>query len=458
MCYVIHACCLLSQVQLPISLPPVACQNDCHFVSRCSLRTFCDVSLQSVIVLSTWPSSSCCWWFMLKNSAWCHGVSIFCWQTAVSSSWNCCCVVRDLVITELVKFVSVRDCCVLSGQFWMSILFNLVDTSWKFCVAVSDFCLSCLSVFGGWLVDWVCFCWGCLIDAGAFCRLFLGSDLWWDLDCDVLLPSGCRSWQDELVQLFSGSCSLSYWTGRYILYTLGRLSKPCSICLQEPVVELVDYLRHLWHHIEGYFLLHQTMLSPSSKMSSIYPRVLHTVCTLSWFRTTGERERDFESLSRNRHVFWKTSVHLICFHFWKRCRSRKNGLQLRDVERKLDWAPMCFSLILQSDEELLFLLVFSLQGIEWRMELVREVFCWVLWDKSIGEWWWLFEGCECFCGDVSTAAWLSSAWLYSKFCFVLGFLPVLSSWDIAMFWRSLWEVFVVQCSHGVGLVSGQWMG
>ena len=152
-----------SWVRLLGLLLPVACLKECHwFLDIVQVDT---VQENFVIYLCRAPSwwvpslwihqFDCSFWgtllgvfeWFLRNSSWCSRVSMFSWLITLSSSWNRCCVARDFVIRELVVFVSVRDCCVLSRHFGISVFgCFLVGRSWKSRFVVADFCFSCLSL------------------------------------------------------------------------------------------------------------------------------------------------------------------------------------------------------------------------------------------------------------------------------------------------------------------------
>ena len=161
--------------------------------------SLCQVSCHICI---TEPSSLSNWLFILRISAWCNRVSVFSWQVAFSSSWNCCCVARASDIRELVVFVSIRDCCVLSGRFGLSVLWCSLVGSLVLLSLI--FVCHALSVLGGWKIDWVFSCGGCLIDAGAIfhvvagLRPFIRSRLWLCNSFQIVFLSHTE-WGDALL-------------------------------------------------------------------------------------------------------------------------------------------------------------------------------------------------------------------------------------------------------------------
>ena len=128
----------------------------------------------------------------------------------------------------------------------------------------------------------------------------------------------------SLCNFFSGSCSLSYWKGRCFLYTLTKVAEPCSVCLLEPVVELIGYLFHFQHCIEDCFLLHQSMFLPMPELSSLCSLLFYILFSLCLDFEQLEREREASNVCHKIHVCLEDCIYLICFHVWKEMLSKDN--------------------------------------------------------------------------------------------------------------------------------------
>ena len=159
--------------------------------------------------------------------------------------------------------------------------------------------------------------------------------------------------------------------------------------LLEPLVELAGCHHHFLRRIEGCFLLHPSMFLPMPMLSLLCSLLFYNRFSLCLDFELPERARRFECLSRNLHLvgrlhqplmfpFWKGDViqgNLLCRCHWATWIGFQLGLQRRFLRT---W---------QSDEELLFPLVFSCWGVCQSMVLLGMFFCGVLWEKRISEWW-----------------------------------------------------------------------
>ena len=119
----------------------------------------------------------------------------------------------------------------------------------------------------------------------------------------------------------------------------------------------------------------------------VFPSFLYSVCTLSRFWTAGEREREASNVCHKIRVCLENFVHLICFHSWKEELSKEDCCLFAIENCGKNFSKrtkMVFSAVYYQMRNY-FSLVFSNWGICQRMELVGEVFCWVL-EIKIGEW------------------------------------------------------------------------
>ena len=144
---------------------------------------------------------------------------------------------------------------------------------------------------------------------------------------EILVMMCCRHWDTDLSRvclwtLFKMIFSLILNGEILSLYSC-KLSKPCSICLQEPIVELFDCCCRVRRSLHAVAFCVSQSFDPHSSHPNYIPFFsifcLHSVQILN-----NRRERETSDFFHEISICLENCVRLVSFDFWKKWLSKKN--------------------------------------------------------------------------------------------------------------------------------------